>query len=266
MRTLPEPDCTSQPSRVLRIANCHNLRDMGGYLASGGQRVRWRTLYRSGLMTGLADIAVRELSGLGIVTICDLRGSDERRRRPMEWRHSLEIDYWCRDYNLSLGNLQEIARRGTLAPGEMMAIIHEVYRQLPYEQAPSYREIFRRLTAGRVPLLFNCSAGKDRTGIAAALVLSALGVSRETIAEDYCLTDHALERLIDIFLEDPRHAGFATVPRELYLPMLRADAAYLDIMFDEIEARHGSVESYLHDVLEIGEQGIAVLREHLLER
>jgi len=265
MSTPSEPACAPDPSRVLHIAHCHNLRDMGGYLAADGGRVRWRALYRSGLMTGLPDAAVSALSGLGIVAICDLRGSDERRRRPMVWHQGLAIDYWYRDYNLSLGNLQEIARRGTLSAGEMMTIVHELYRQLPYEQAPSYREIFRRLAIGRVPLLFNCSAGKDRTGIAAALVLSALGVSREAIAEDYSLTDRALERLIAIFLEDPSHAGFAAVPRELYLPMLRADPAYLDIMFDEIEARHGSTESYLRDVLGIGKQEVSALREHLLE-
>jgi protein-tyrosine phosphatase len=238
---------------------------MGGYRAADGRALKWRHLYRSGVMSGLSEAGRAELSALGIRVICDLRGNDERRRRPMVWHEAAGIDYWSRDYDLSLGNLQALAQRGSLSEAATLELIHEIYRLLPYEQADSYRELFRRLAAGQVPLLFNCSAGKDRTGIAAALVLSALGVPRETIREDYAMTDHAIDRLITLFLEDPRHIDFRVLSQEQFLPMLRADPAYLDIMFDEIERRHGSVEGYLGEVLGIGEAEISAIREHLLE-
>jgi Tyrosine phosphatase family len=85
------------------------------------------------------------------------------------------------------------------------------YRVIPFEQADSYRELFRLLVAGRVPLLFNCTAGKDRTGVAAALILQALGVSRGTIERAYSFTELAIEKLVKILLSDARYAPLGLV-------------------------------------------------------
>jgi protein-tyrosine phosphatase len=256
----------SEWPRLLPIDNSHNLRDMGGYRAADGRVVKWRHLYRSGQLTGLSEAGHSQLAALGVKMICDLRGKHERDRLPMIWHRNFDIQYWSRDYDLRVGNdLKEVAQKRAPSPDEILATIHGSYRHFPFEQADSYRELFRRLAAGHVPLLFNCSAGKDRTGVAAALILWALGIPRETIAEDYALTDHAIDRLVEIFLDDPRYAYFSEFPRQLYLPLLRADPTYLDTMFDEIEARHGSVASYMKDVLGVGDAEMQALRMLLLE-
>ena len=252
------------PSRVVPIAGSHNLRDMGGYETADGRKLKWGTLYRSGVMAQLTDADRREFRELGIVAIYDLRATQERARRPTDWHHGEAIQYHSREYEMSIGALDEMIARGTLVKEEFMRMIHDAYRDLPFEQADSYRELFALLVAGRVPLLFNCTAGKDRTGIAAALILHALGVPRKTIDHDYSLTELAMNHLESILFSDPRYAPLAALPRENYLPMFRADPDYLTIAFAEIERRHYSIVNYLDAVLGVGPREIEALREALL--
>jgi protein-tyrosine phosphatase len=250
--------------RVVPIAGSHNLRDMGGYKTADGRQVKWRTLYRSGVMAQLTATDQQEFRRLGIVTIYDLRENRERARRPTVWHQGEDIDYRSRDYEMSVGALDDLLAKGALVKGALMQVIHAAYRDLPFEQADSYRELFSLLTAGRVPLLFNCTAGKDRTGIAAALILFALGVPRQTIDHDYSLTELCIDKLEAILFSDPRYKAIAALPSEQYLPMLRADPGYLTIAFEEIERRHQSIINYLKAVLGVGPREVGLLREYLL--
>jgi len=251
--------------RTLPISGGHNLRDMGGYETKDGRRLKWRTLFRSGVMAGLDQADADAFRELGIVAICDLRTPVERRRRPTEWHEGTEIYYHARDYDLSAGNLEAMLARENVPPDAIEEIILQVYRELPFEQAEGYRELFRLLAAGRVPLLFNCTAGKDRTGVAAALVLLALDVPRETIEDDYALTEAVIHELEVILLGDPRYTRLARIPRAHYLPLLQANPAYLGVAFDAIERRYGSVGAYFETVLGVGAAEIAAMKAVLLE-
>jgi len=251
-------------TRVLPISGSHNLRDMGGYETADGRQVKWRMLYRSGVMAQLTDADRKEFQGLGIVTIYDLRANRERARRPTDWHHGEDINYYSREYEMSVGALDDLIAKGALARETVIRVIHDAYRDLPFEQADSYRELFRLLVAGRVPLLFNCTAGKDRTGIAAALILFALGVPQQLIEHDYSLTELAMDKLEAILFSDPRYQPLAALPREQYLPMLRADPDYLVIAFEAIEKRYQSVANYLETALGVGPREIQLLRENLL--
>jgi protein-tyrosine phosphatase len=255
---------TTAGTRVVPIAGSHNLRDMGGYKTSDGREVKWGTLFRSGVMAQLTEGDRAEFRRLGIVTIFDLRANRERARRPTQWHHGEDIDYHSRDYELSIGALDGLIHKGHLEADALLHVIHDAYRELPFEQADSYRELFRLLVAGNVPLLFNCTAGKDRTGIAAALILFALGVPLDTINHDYSLTELAMDKLIAILFADPRYAPLAALPREQYLPIVRADPTYLAIAFREIERHHGGIAEYLDKVLGVGPGEVEVLRRELL--
>jgi protein-tyrosine phosphatase len=259
-------DVTSrlQGERLVHISASHNLRDMGGYETPDGRQVKWGMLYRSGVLGRLTVADREEFRRLGIVAIYDLRANQERARRPTDWHHGEDIKYYSREYEMSVGALDDLIAKGTLAKEAFIQVIHDAYRDLPFEQADSYRELFSLLTAGRVPLLFNCTAGKDRTGIAAALILFALGVPWQIIAHDYSLTELAMDKLELILFSDPRYGRLAALPREQYLPILRADPDYLAIAFEEIERRHISISNYLDTVLGVGPREIALLRERLL--
>jgi len=114
-------------------------------------------------------------------------------------------------------------------------------------------------------MVFNCTAGKDRTGVAAALVLTALGVPRRVIHEDYLLTERFYDRCCDVMMKDGGNRFFDGVDRQLWEPMMRAEDAYLDAMFDRLDAAHGSAERYLRDELGMSAGMIDRLRSHLLE-
>jgi protein-tyrosine phosphatase len=253
------------PDRILMLDGSQNLRDMGGYHTADGRKLKWRTLFRSGVMTRLTPRAAERVRELGIVAIVDLRANAERNRHPTTWHEGTDVQYHARDYEISMGEFAKMVATGTLDRRGMDQVIETAYRELPYEQAGAFKKLFRLLATGLTPLLFNCTAGKDRTGIAAALILYALGVSRETIEQDYALTNHAMDKLLSILIADPHFAGLNAIPQENYLPLLRADPAYLAVAFSEIERTSGGMRPYLDQVLGVSETDIAALKDVLLE-
>ena len=252
------------PERILKISGGHNFRDMGGYRTADGRTVRWATLYRSGVMSKIDPSEAATLHSLGIVSICDLRTTRERERRPTTWHEGSKVEMLTRDYDMSAGVLKNlIAGKGSadVIAGHM----HVIYRDLLEEQAESYTALFRCLADGKVPLVFNCAAGKDRTGIAAALILSALGVSREDVITDYALTNDFIDGLVDLMRQDEDFSEWFSEQPDSAYPLLRAEPRYLEDMFDELEKRHGGLESYLVNILHISQADIEAMRDNLLE-
>jgi protein-tyrosine phosphatase len=250
---------------MVGIAGGHNLRDMGGHVARDGRRLKYNTLYRSGVMAQLSEADIQAFRQLGIVAICDFRTPHERKGKPTLWHEGEAIEYYARDYDLSSAGLEQLLRAEASEPGEVERVIHRVYRKLPDEQAEAYRTLFAMLLAGKVPLLFNCTAGKDRTGMAAALVMTALDMPPEAIEADYVETERVIEALEQILLTDPRYARLSQLGRAEYLPLFQAKPEYLATAFDEIEQRHGGVEAYFEQVLGVGKAERERLKELLLE-
>jgi len=246
--------------RALPLQGGRNFRDLGGYQTADGRRVRWGRVYRSGSMAELTPEDCQHLATLGIRLVCDLRTRSERESAPSAWRDAAAPRYWHRDYELSFGDLVRVMRSGTPSVEALRETMIGAYRQLPIEQAPSYRELFRHLAEGEVPVVIKCSAGKDRTGVAAALLLGALGVTREQILADYVLTNELLAQ--------SRFSG-QRAPQGLSLDairtVMRADPAYLQAALAAIEAAHGGIEGYLDDVLGIGRDALQAIRAQLLE-
>lgn len=255
---------SESPERILHLPSGHNFRDIGGYPTLDGRSVKWRQVFRSGYMSKIAGDDLDQLHRLGIDTICDLRANDEREERPTVWHEGSTTDFWARDHEFSAGALAELALRPDLMAEHTRASMFEIYSVLPYEQTGSYRELLSRIAQGRLPLVFNCSAGKDRTGLATALILSILGVPRETIEEDYLLSNAALDGLIEYMKASPKYRQLATERVDLAMPMLRAEADYLATSFAVIENDHGSVERYLDVALGIDGEAQKAIRANLL--
>jgi protein-tyrosine phosphatase len=255
----------SWAARLLPLQGARNFRDLGGYRTADGRSVRWGKLYRSGSMAELTPADCDYLGGLGIRFVCDLRTTDERAAAPCAWTERAGTIHWSRDYFTSFGDLRGLLR-ADLPPtvAAVRQVMQTAYRQLPFEQAPAYRELFKRLHQGELPMIFNCTAGKDRTGIAAALILSALGVDREQIIEDYGLTNQLLDPL--------RHAGkpnkqslLSRLSPEVLQSIMGTHPDYLRSAFVAIEERHGELEHYLSEVLGIGPNELAGIRRELLD-
>jgi len=232
------------PRGLLPLEGGFNLRDMGGYPAADGRKVRHGVLYRSGIMSMLTDPDLAHLAKLQIATVCDFRRHGERVREPTRWYEPAGALHWSRDYEESSGVLDEVMSGAAVSAGQMEQAMIAAYREMPVDHAPSYRFMFERLLGGHVPLLFNCSAGKDRTGIAAALILSVLGVSRDDILEDYLLTNHADHRRLIARFGD-WGARLLETDAKVIEPLMTARADYLEAMFTSLEQDHGGIDAYL---------------------
>ncbi|MET0369868.1 MAG: tyrosine-protein phosphatase, partial [Sphingobium sp.] len=175
---------TDSIDRLLPLTGGFNLRDFGGYATADGRMVRRGMLFRSGTMSLLTEADCAHLRGLGIRSICDFRRPSERRHEPTRW-HGADVDYYARDYSGSSGVLAEMIKDGTATAHDMRTAMIHLYRTIHVDHAEAYHAMFARLAEGKAPMLINCSAGKDRTGTGAALILALLGVPRDTIVEDY---------------------------------------------------------------------------------
>ncbi len=264
MNTFATP-ISSQPLRVPTVSGARNFRDLGGYRTSDGKTVRWGKLYRSGSLSQLTPAGCDVLREFGVRSLCDLRTTRERQMQPFAWRADFEFDYWSRDYETSFGELRRLLEADLVDGEQARAAMLDGYRKMPLEQAPAYREIFSHLINANVPLVFCCSAGKDRTGIGAALILTALDVPRETIIADYVLTDSLIDLESEIVRQSGGSSSLSRQPAEVVRAILGCDAAYIAAALDVIAPTADAFKNYLHDVLDVDTTALETLRAHFLE-
>ena len=251
------------------LTGARNFRDLGGYAGPDGKRVKWQRLYRSGALASMDTHAQRDFYRLGIGVVCDLRRGSEREAAPHPFAGAVREVHVPIDPG-SAGEMYRALHAGTLTFDDSRAFMIRINRQLVLEHASDYRRAFEELLGiGDQPFLVNCTAGKDRTGLWAALILSLLGVTRERIVEDYLLSNTLLEpewqgKVYPRIREDLRKAG---VPFDLdtVRPLFEAREEYIRAALDEIDANFGSMERYLREAVGIGAADISALHERLLE-
>lgn len=264
-------EASSHP-RILPLAGQNNFRDLGGYLtADGRMRVKWGEIYRSGALSKLTEEDYREIAALRIRSIVDLRSTDERRREPTAWRAGA-VDAYAKDY-VSTGerSLFAILTAPGATPDAVKGAMISFYREMPEQFADQYAELFHRLAGRDEAVLFHCTAGKDRTGLAAALVLSVLGAPREIVLADYALTDQAVNFMAQFSAqpapspESDSYAFLRQAPPHMVAPLMRADPAYLEAALAAIDAQYGSVTAYVKTRLGVTDAELAAMRARLLE-
>jgi protein-tyrosine phosphatase len=222
--------------RLLPLRGLYNVRDLGGYPAAGGRQVRWGLLYRAGDLYDVSGEDRAILAGRNLKTIVDFRSGKEKEKAPDD---PLPTVIRTRELAIEAGSMLDLVRERQGITGE--ALMEELYSLLVSEARDQYREFFRLLEDPQnIPLLFHCSAGKDRTGLAAALILSALGVNRETIYADYMLSAECLEGKYTDWIAASPHLA----------PMVSVRRAYLETAFHKIDASYGGPDRYLRE--EIG--------------
>lgn len=249
--------------RVLPLEGGRNFRDMGGYQTANGAVVKWGKIYRSGSMHDLTPSDYKYLDQIGVRVVCDLRTRGERENEPNKWAEAAAINYWARDYTMSEGDLS-IGALSKMSNAQMKAHMIKSYQSFPDEQAPAYREIFRKVANGDLPLAFNCSLGKDRAGVAAALILSALGVPDETIIRDYVASQDVIDYKKILPPPTPSPAG-TNLSVETLKPILGTDPEYIIASLTSIRAHYGTIENYITQKLGISKQDITKIKENLLD-
>lgn len=259
-----EPSDAFGRSRLIAFDAVQNFRDLGGYSTITGGTVAWGRLFRSAVLAQATAADQRLLAELRIHTVIDLRTDEERRRHPSRWLESAGIVYWAHAYVKTAGPLADLLAKRQPTREDAREAMHAIYRELPYEQAPALRELLHRARVGDLPLVFGCTAGKDRTGLAAALMLSALGVPRPTVLADYEMTGSVLN-VLRLPSDASPHSRSRELDAAIRAPLVRSDPAYLATALSVIETAHGSIEGYLTDVLRFDAGSREELRARLLE-
>jgi protein-tyrosine phosphatase len=235
---------TDHPDRVIALETAFNVRDLGGYPASDGRTVRWRTLYRADALHRITDDEVALLGQRGVRTALDLRSDAEVERGQLP----------AERLGLTLHHLPVLGGGWAIGDldleGEPGAVLSALYVDMLVVGAPALREALELLASdGALPALFHCSAGKDRTGVLAAIVLSLLGVHRDVVVADYALTGRSMERMLAATRErrsaspdwtetlQGQPSAFVTAPAEA-----------MDGFLDRVDELHGGVEGYVASI------------------
>lgn len=251
--------------RNVPLTGSINFRDLGGYATSDGRRVQWGRLFRSGHMANLGADSVSHFLSLDIRAVCDFRTTDERVSEARGLPGDPRLDVL--EITPGIGDRHYFNRlfASTEDPDKVVAAMHEMMRVLVLTAAPRYQRVFEVLMEGAPgAVLINCSAGKERTGVAAALVLSALGVPRATIRKDFLLSQRYFpyESEIPRVITKYEVKASGAVARKLIMPLLETRASYLQSAFAAIDERYGSSEGLLHTLYGLGPAELAHLRSH----
>lgn len=253
------PVAQGENARLLPLQGGQNFRDMGGYRTRAGRTVRWGVLYRSGSMHFLTPADFDYLAKRGIRTVCDFRATNERSNEPVAWPAGKAPRVLADDYTM---DTSAIAPKPGHVPtaAEARATMTATYPALLKQFNGQYRRMFGELLAGRAPLAFNCTAGKDRTGVAAALILTALDVPRETVIQDYLLTNKYFDPRKVVQSDDQASQAWRKLPMDVLKAYMAADPDYIDAVFKVMDAHRGGVSGYLRDELGLGTAELAKLR------
>ncbi len=260
---------TAAYDRLLPLEGGSNFRDLGGYFTADGRQVRRGLLFRSGVMSGLTAADQEYLARFGFQRVVDLRSSEERALYPNHWATAQGIELVAHDYSM-----REIVERMMGDDGQPRGM-GELYRGFPAQLEPQLRLFFAELLADNVPLVVNCSAGQDRTGFSAALLLLALGVPREVVLQDYLVSTRYRRPEVERGDVDLAEAADDNFFAQLMLrysegdqaraaqPLLTEDGVpFLRFALDQVEQDFGSIEAYLDERIGVD----AADRERLRER
>jgi protein-tyrosine phosphatase len=254
--------------RLLPLEGAHNFRDLGGLPTEDGRRVRWGRIYRSDHLGNLTDRDLKYLERLGIRTICDFRGADERESDPDRFGASgipRTINPAIADERFAFGEIQSRIINGDLGSLDFGNLLIEENRAFAKNYTDQYAEFLSILEDdANLPVVFHCTAGKDRAGFAAFLVLRALGVSEDHAVRDYMLTQRYTQAYIDDTLQTIRFVSLFKTDIERVRPLLDVRAEYIHAAIDALESDYGSVDAYLDQALHFGPEKRAALRTRLL--
>jgi protein-tyrosine phosphatase len=256
------------PSRI-EVTGSRNLRDLGGYSTMDGRQIKKGVLYRSDHLGQISKVDLEKIAALGVKTEYDLRGEAEIASSPPRLAEivpvkvvTLSVFYqglepWMTAQKILGGDVEE---------GEFHDVMVKAYRSYVLDFRSQWSILLKGLAEPETTLaLIHCTFGKDRTGVAVALVLSSLGVPREKVMEDYLLSNTFWESKTDTYSCLANCASGFRTPRNEVRALMEVRPEYLQASFLAIDEHYTSFGTYLDQGLGIDEQTLERLRATLLE-
>ncbi|MBC1546837.1 tyrosine-protein phosphatase [Listeria sp. FSL L7-1435] len=261
----PNGDKTVVSERILPLESVFNFRDMGGYESKNGKHVKWGKLYRSSNLVNINEADAALLQKLHIKWICDLRSSSEVKAQPTPAIEGVL------NKHIPIGTAKNEETKLPVTDDKTIyePLMGESYRVF-VQSVEGFKEIFTEVledAKAGLPFIFHCTAGKDRTGVLGALLLTLLDVPEKTIFDDYAITNRyqddilrEMGGIVALFSN-----GSEKIDLETFRPMAEARPEYLEIAFDEMKKQYGSVANYLEKGIGITAAEKAAFQKEMLE-
>ncbi|UKS23877.1 tyrosine-protein phosphatase [Paenibacillus sp. HWE-109] len=266
--------------RIIVLEGTHNFRDMGGYQTADGRKVKYGIFFRSDELTGLTEQDLAAVQALNIKTIFDYRNDYEAQKKPDPVFASvkniriaaIQADQASRinmsgdvgDGDRNQRDIADMIKSGYFKQYRADTMMMEVYTKLPLGN-PSYKRLMELIQhSDNLGLLHHCTAGKDRTGVGAALILLALGVPEETVMEDYLLTNETMKGFNRKLLSQlAEHVDEVELRNIEHLFGVREQ--FMEAAFGSIKKTYGNVDTYFSEEFGLTDQRREALQSMFLE-
>ncbi len=259
-------DLTTTMGYVPGFPDTFNLRDLGGLAAADGRRVRPGLLYRGSALAGLTEAQRSIVDGFGLRVLLDLRAVGEVEGRADYVPQGVEYlriggmyDADGNELDFSPAGISRMIRHAVGSPEHFM---RSLYVSMLFGN-PAVHALVDRMALGRAPLYFHCTAGKDRTGVCAAIVLTLLGVPDDAIVCDFLLTNEYRASIINMAPQD-MPAWVSELERQNWAKMNEVSEVDLRGALAEADRRHGGREAYLRHEFGLDEAALARMRDAYL--
>tara|TARA_B100000989_G_C19475876_1_gene442870 strand:+ start:351 stop:1235 length:885 start_codon:yes stop_codon:yes gene_type:complete len=253
----------SEEHRKILLDGTSNTRELGGYKTKDGKSLKWGVLYRSDKLSELTDPDQKYLTQLGIKTVIDFRSEEEKQNEPDQVPSNLKYIEMPIEADGAIRPKVEAILKGDLNE-DVGAILVETNKEFISDFSGVFKSFIESLVENQEPTLFHCTAGKDRAGFAAALVLLAVGVPEEIVIEDYMKTNKYTEETIQDYINKINLYSLGNVDAEILRPLLGVEERFIRAALDEIKLNYGNIESFIKDGLEIPDESIVELKNFLL--
>jgi protein-tyrosine phosphatase len=260
-----------EDNRKLSFNGAHNFRDLGGYKTKDGKTLKWGKLYRSDNLHSLTDEDVSYFSRLEIKSVVDFRSDQEREDEPDRLSPNTEqvffpIEFRPKEIEEGLVKPEDIMKDLVSGKFDSTNLLKDFNEVLVRNFTNEYKNFFRYLIDNNAePVLFHCTAGKDRAGFASALILSVLGVPREKVIEDYLLTNQYVKDHVDGEMLEIEFKTFFQADTDNLRKINLVEERYIQAAFDTIDSDWGGMERYISEGLNLTEDDILKLQDFYLE-
>ena len=245
---------TQQPRNFINVEGSINLRDFGGYRTKNGKTVKKGMLFRCGTMADIPKRAFSDFASLDVGVICDLRSQEETESSPTPagdpFLCRVHIPIWPG----SSTQFQETisGQNNGPSPEQFASFMESITREIARDHVQAYTQLMKELLSTDRGFLLHCSAGKDRTGFGAAIILTLLGVAQDLVMHDYLVSNESselFERMRSRMIQSLKDQGMeGTIDEQVIKIMSGVRARYLLSAFDEIDTSFGGMEGYLEEL------------------
>lgn len=250
--------------RLLPMDGAHNTRELGGYKTADGLSVKWGMLFRSDKLSDISKTDQAYLQNLGIKKIIDFRSKEEKAEDPDIIPKGISYIEMPISVDGAMRSKIEAVLKGETNK-EVKSFLIDANKEFVSDYVEVYENFLRGLIDDEGPILFHCTAGKDRAGFAAAITLIALGVSKEDVIKDYMKTNQFTKKRIEEIIKQIELMTLYQTDAEILRPLLGVEREYIETAFHTAEEEYGSIENFIKNGLNISDEDIKKLRNKFLE-